>query len=153
MLRLRTYHMLLLSAALIVTPAFASRSHRAPTSGHHHHARHSRRAKRHEVRGQRGIDSARATEIQQALIQKHYLPGPPSGQWDAQTEAAMEKFQADNGWQTRLTPDSRALIKLGLGPDRDAGYLQTASQSSTPTVPPPSTAGDNTLASVHSISN
>jgi len=29
----------------------------------------------------------------------------------------MTKFQADQGWQTKLTPDSRALIKLGLGPD------------------------------------
>jgi hypothetical protein len=28
----------------------------------------------------------------------------------------MQKVQSDNGWQTRITPDSRALIKLGLGP-------------------------------------
>jgi hypothetical protein len=28
----------------------------------------------------------------------------------------MGKLQADNGWQTKLVPDSRALIKLGLGP-------------------------------------
>jgi hypothetical protein len=27
----------------------------------------------------------------------------------------MEKLQADNGWQTKLVPDSRAIIKLGLG--------------------------------------
>ena len=30
--------------------------------------------------------------------------------------AAMQKMQGDNGWQTKITPDSRALIKLGLGP-------------------------------------
>jgi len=29
----------------------------------------------------------------------------------------MERYQADNGWQTKVVPDSRALIKLGLGPD------------------------------------
>ena len=29
----------------------------------------------------------------------------------------MERFQADNGWQSKSVPDSRALIKLGLGPD------------------------------------
>ncbi len=29
----------------------------------------------------------------------------------------MLRYQADNGWQTKITPDSRALIKLGLGPD------------------------------------
>jgi hypothetical protein len=30
----------------------------------------------------------------------------------------MQKFQADNGWQTKLMPDSRAIIKLGLGPSQ-----------------------------------
>ena len=33
------------------------------------------------------------------------------------TKAAMKKFQADQGWQTKLMPDSRAIKKLGLGPD------------------------------------
>ena len=150
MLPLRTYKSILLSAVLIVTPAFASRTHRAPTSGH---AKHSRRAKVHQIQGQREIDPARATEIQSALIKHNYLTGQPTGQWDAQTEAAMQKFQADNGWQTRLTPDSRALIKLGLGPDRDTGSVVAASQSNVAPTPPPSTAGDNTLASIHSISN
>jgi len=28
----------------------------------------------------------------------------------------MQKMQADNGWQTKMIPDSRAIIKLGLGP-------------------------------------
>jgi hypothetical protein len=28
----------------------------------------------------------------------------------------MQKLQGDMGWQTKITPDSRALIKLGLGP-------------------------------------
>lgn len=152
MFQLRTYPTILLSAVLIITPAFASRTHRAPTSGHH--VKHPRRAaKKHEIKGQRQIDPARATEIQTALIKDHYLTGQPTGQWDAQSEAAMQKFQADNGWQTRLTPDSRALIKLGLGPERDAGSLRTASESKTAPAPPPSTAGDSTLASVHSISN
>ena len=32
----------------------------------------------------------------------------------------MSKFQSDQGWQTKLTPDSRALIKLGLGPSQDS---------------------------------
>jgi peptidoglycan hydrolase-like protein with peptidoglycan-binding domain len=55
--------------------------------------------------------------IQQALIREHYLDGEATGTWDAATNAAMQKFQADQGWQTRLMPDSRALMKLGLGPD------------------------------------
>jgi hypothetical protein len=62
-----------------------------------------------------GIDPERATQIQTALIKAGYLTGTPSGTWDAQTQGAMEKLQADNGWQTKLVPDSRAIIKLGLG--------------------------------------
>ena len=65
------------------------------------------------------MDSERATEIQQALIKSGYMTGEPSGVWDAQSSAAMQKLQAANGWQTKITPDSRALIKLGLGPQHD----------------------------------
>jgi hypothetical protein len=62
------------------------------------------------------MPAERATQIQMALIQKGYLAGEPTGAWDAPSIAAMQKLQADNGWQTKLTPDARALIKLGLGP-------------------------------------
>lgn len=57
----------------------------------------------------------RATEIQSALIKAGYLSGEPSGMWDAESNAAMAKYQADNDWQTKFTPDARALNKLGLG--------------------------------------
>ena len=57
------------------------------------------------------------TQIQQALIREHYLNGEPNGKWDATTIAAMQKYQADHGWQTKLTPDARALKNLGLGTD------------------------------------
>lgn len=122
---------ILLSAAIIAAPALAT-----PTSTHkkssttHTSASHSkahssktsaksrkRSKSHHKLHGQQGIDSARATEIQQALIREHYLTGDPSGSWDSATIAAMQKFQADQGWQTKLTPDSRALKKLGLGAD------------------------------------
>ncbi len=66
----------------------------------------------------------RATEIQIALIKAGYMNGEPTGVWNAESNAAMQKLQGDNGWQTKITPDSRALIKLGLGP-------QTASTSPT----------------------
>ncbi|HUV97104.1 MAG TPA: peptidoglycan-binding domain-containing protein [Acidobacteriaceae bacterium] len=91
--------------------------HHTSYSSHHHKSRHHHAA----VIGQRVMDSQRATEIQQALIQAHYLSGSPTGQWDSDTQAAMVKYQTDNGWQTKITPDSRALIKLGLGPKQDAG--------------------------------
>jgi hypothetical protein len=200
---LRTIVAFVLSAALFVSPTFAARVHRAPTSGHSHSSdkatpkvpkgqkahkvkadkadktdtatapvkgrkgrnakadradktdaanapikgRRGRNAKADRaektdtadtpVKGRRGrkgrkvlvavkaprlhgqqsIDPARVTEIQQALIREHYLSGEATGRWDADTAAAMQKYQADQGWQTKLMPDSRAIKKLGLGPD------------------------------------
>src|SRR5579859_7819141 len=83
---------------------------------------------------QTGIDPERATEIQVALIKSGYLSGQPSGTWDASTQAAMQKLQADNGWQTKLVPDSRAIIKLGLGPAQDNVALSnpTAAETRSP---------------------
>jgi peptidoglycan hydrolase-like protein with peptidoglycan-binding domain len=73
------------------------------------------------------IDDNRATQIQTSLIRSGYLSGEASGHWDSQTQAAMQKFQSDNGWQTKLIPDSRAIIKLGLGPNQDAELSNSAS--------------------------
>ena len=74
-----------------------------------------------------GMDSERATQIQSALIKQGYLTGTPSGVWDSQSIAAMQKLQSDNGWQTKIVPDSRALIKLGLG-SQSTTAAQTAPQ-------------------------
>ena len=68
-------------------------------------------------RGQQKIDPTRAREIQEALIRNGYMQGEASGTWDQTSQKAMEKYQSDNGWQSKVIPDSRALIKLGLGPD------------------------------------
>lgn len=160
MLFVRAGQAVLLCAALAVSPAFASRTHRPATAGHAKttSARKShRRLSLKRIHGQRAIDPARATEIQSALVRQKYLTGTPSGQWDAQTQAAMQKYQADHGWQTKITPDSRALINLGLGPNHttDAAQNSGASQASgnAPAVQAPSNEpAANTLASVHSIS-
>jgi hypothetical protein len=69
--------------------------------------------------GQQKIDAERTQQIQEALIREHYLDGQSSGQWDDATQKAMQKYQADNGWQSKTVPDSRALIKMGLGPNQD----------------------------------
>jgi peptidoglycan hydrolase-like protein with peptidoglycan-binding domain len=80
-------------------------------------------------KGQQVIKPDRVTEIQEALIRENYLTGEPSGKWDARTQAAMTRYQADNGWQSKVTPDSRALIKLGLGPDYSQEQLLNAPKS------------------------
>jgi hypothetical protein len=126
---------ILLSTALVASPASASRLHRTSTSSHarvstsshlytsataRSHKGRLAAGRRHVLRGQQVIEPARVTEIQQALIREQYLNGDANGQWDTTTQAAMQKYQADQGWQTKLMPDSRALKKLGLGPDYSA---------------------------------
>ncbi len=147
----RSWHLAALTAlvgsAVALTPAFASRSHRAPTAGHSKHKGHHVTVA-HVIQGQRQIDPARTREIQTALIQKNYMSGEATGEWTPETEAAMQKFQADNGWQTKLMPDSRALIKLGLGPNSLSGAAQ-----GTPAYSANLPAEAGTLASVHSIPN
>jgi hypothetical protein len=143
MIFLRPTVVFLAATAFIAPPLFATNVHRSPTSGqtHSHKLTHSRhRARR--PRGQQAIQPERVTQIQQALIREHYLTGEATGNWDATTIAAMQKYQADHGWQTKLTPDSRALMKLGLGPDyskainaEGASFAQPAAGSSTTTSP------------------
>ena len=107
---------LLLSLSL---PCFAhGRSHRGPISAHSLLRRPTHVAAK--PTGQHSIEDARASELQQALTNAGYLSETPTGHWDAPTEAAMQRYQSDHGWQTKLMPDSRAIIKLGLGPHIDA---------------------------------
>jgi peptidoglycan hydrolase-like protein with peptidoglycan-binding domain len=121
--------MLLLATAM---PCLAlTHARRGPTSS----SKHSKSTK---PAGQRTIDDARATQIQTSLIKSGYLSGEASGHWDAQTQTAMQKFQEDNGWQTKLIPDSRAIIKLGLGPEQDAKPSGGTSAMVTPAVSPAS---------------
>ena len=99
-------------------------------------SKNSRGKKGSKKRGQQVIDSTRAREIQAALIREHYLDGEPSGAWDAPTQAAMQRYQTDQGWQSKTIPDSRALIKLGLGPNNDH-LLNPESAMTTSTADPP----------------
>ncbi len=105
---------------VIAVPAFAGpKTTTSHTRAHANHAAMSTKKSAHPTAHRDAavsIPPERATEIQTALIKQGYLTGEPTGTWDAQTVAAMEKLQADNGWQSKITPDARALIKLGLGP-------------------------------------
>ena len=112
---------------------------------HANTARHRAGARSHRLRGQQAIEPDRVTEIQQALIREHYLTGEANGKWDETTKAAMQKYQADQGWQTKLMPDSRALKKLGLGPDYSNAINAKDSTFAAPppasTIPPAVSAG------------
>ncbi len=95
--------------------------------------KHSRKKK---PRGQQKIDADRASAIQQALIREHYLSGEPAGTWNQASEDAMRRYQADHGWQTKEVPDSRALIKLGLGPSKDHLLNPESAMTTAPDVRP-----------------
>ncbi len=124
-----------------------SKTHTASTG------KRSLRKKTGRARGQQKIDSERAQAIQEALIREHYLNGEATGTWNQASEEAMRRYQADQGWQSKTVPDSRALIKLGLGPSKDhllnpesamttvpdsprAQALPTTSHSPSPTTEP-----------------
>lgn len=134
------------SAALVTVPAMAiSSTHKSASAktpaAHKSSARSGRRlsakskARSHKLHGQQVIDSNRVTEIQQALIREHYLTGDATGNWDDTTRAAMQKYQSDHGWQTRLMPDSRALKKLGLGPDYSGAINAEGASFASPAPP------------------
>ena len=95
----------------------------------------SRRKKTAKTRGQQKIDSERTQAIQEALIREHYLTGEASGKWNDATEAALRHYQSDNGWQSKTVPDSRALIKLGLGPSHDHLLNPESAMTTTPDAP------------------
>jgi peptidoglycan hydrolase-like protein with peptidoglycan-binding domain len=149
-------------ATLAITPAFAAtkkHSHRTTatkvsaknshTSSRTTKGKHGKKAVAKtswKSKGQHAISSDRTRQIQQALIREHYLEGEANGEWDARTQAAMRKFQADQGWQTKVLPDSRALIKLGLGPDH-SGVLNPETAATSPFQPNAPGGGEKTAVS------
>src|SRR6476661_3944921 len=111
----------LLTASMAVATAQpkTANSSKKHTSGKVHKTSHHISKKSRKPRGQQAIDGGRAREIQQALVREHYLTGEPTGTWDSATQEAMRRYQSDQGWQSKTVPDSRALIRLGLGPNHD----------------------------------
>jgi hypothetical protein len=106
------------------------------TSSSHAKGKHSKKTAGWKKRGQQKIDPQRAREIQEALIRQNYMEGTATGTWDDSSQKAMEKFQADNGWQSKSVPDSRALIKLGLGPDHQHLLNPESAMTTSPTSDP-----------------
>jgi hypothetical protein len=78
----------------------------------------------------------RYKEIQQALVDKGYLKGEPTGVWDADSAGAMQRFQMDQ----KLTPNGKinapSLIGLGLGA-KSAGAPEATPLKQPEVSPPP----------------
>jgi hypothetical protein len=96
------------------------------------HSTSKTKGKSSKKRGQKAIESERAEQIQEALIREHYMEGEPSGKWDDATQTALRRYQADQGWQSKSVPDSRALIRLGLGPNHDHLLNPESAMTTTP---------------------
>jgi len=127
--------LVILSLAMVLCSGYAPAATKAASKSARHGHHKGKRKGSWKKKGQQSINAERATEIQQALIREKYLTGEPTGEWDARTQAALIKYQGDNGWQTKVVPDSRALIKLGLGPNYSAELLNgppKASPAATP---------------------
>ena len=129
-MRLAFHKLLIFSTILALGAAYApampqqkAASTPKSTAGKSTKHRRGKRKASWKKKGQQGIKPERAAEIQQALIREKYLTGEPTGIWDTRSQAAMVKYQADHGWQTKEVPDSRALIKLGLGPNYSSENL------------------------------
>ncbi|HWQ52340.1 MAG TPA: peptidoglycan-binding domain-containing protein [Bryobacteraceae bacterium] len=61
----------------------------------------------------------RYREIQQALIDKGYLQGPASGQWNQESADALRRFQREQNLEPNGKINSLSIIALGLGPKYD----------------------------------
>jgi peptidoglycan hydrolase-like protein with peptidoglycan-binding domain len=105
----------------------------------------SHKKKHHSKREptQKAPTADRISEIQSALVRGGYYQGSPSGKWDSNTVAAVQKFQSANGIEANGKLDAPTLQKLGLGSDI-AGVsapkpaTPPACCSTTPAAPPSS---------------
>ena len=156
----RSLGLIFLTATVAALPATAVRSqHSGSTSARGaSHVKTGRKSTKaaaspHKLHGQQAIAPERVTEIQQALIREHYRSGPANGEWDSNTVAAMQKLQGDQGWQTKLMPDSRALKKLGLGADYSGAINAKGASFAAPapanTIPAAQAAGFTAASGVH----
>ena len=117
--KFRALLVVLLGSAVCLAAPPAKKT--AVSTSVHSKSRNHAGKKARKPRGQQAIDSSRTRQIQESLIREHYMNGEPSGKWDDATQMALRRYQADQGWQSKSVPDSRALIRLGLGPDH--GHL------------------------------
>jgi|FLYL01.1.fsa_nt_gi peptidoglycan hydrolase-like protein with peptidoglycan-binding domain len=82
------------------------------------------------------IPRERVLEIQNALIARGYLEGPPSGVYDAETVSAMKRFQQAENLDVTGYPTAHALRRLGLSPGPNGSASAADSGEVIPTRPP-----------------
>jgi hypothetical protein len=93
----------------------------------------------------------RISEIQSSLARGGYYQGDPNGKWDANTVAAMQKFQSANGLDPSGKLDATSLQKLGLG-SGIAGVSAPKPATLTPSAPAKPIAAQPSAASPAAVS-
>jgi len=122
--------------AMPQTPARSPAPAASTSQSASHKKKPTHRRRRHHYRReptQKAPTADRISEIQSALARGGYFKGDPNGKWDANTVAAMQKFQSSQGLDPTGKIDALSLQKLGLGSD-------VAGVSAPKAPPPPSTA-------------
>jgi len=103
-----------------ISPKLGSRSGRKTKSVSAARRKRSKRASTASwKRTQQTPTPERYKEIQQALIDRGYLEGPPTGEWGPTSVDALKRFQQDQKLDPTGKLDALTLIGLGLGPKRD----------------------------------
>ena len=103
--------------------------------------KHTQTSQSHDARRRSAMrpEPQRVQEIQKALIQTGELHQEPTGRWDEATREAMKRYQQANGFAVTGLPDSKSLMKMGLGPHPlppDVATPAASSASLDPTVAP-----------------
>jgi hypothetical protein len=109
------------ASSVVAANSSGSASSASKSSGHSSPAsskkKKSSKKSRHSRREptQKAPTPDRISEIQSSLARGGYYQGEPNGKWDANTIAAMQKFQSANGLDPSGKLDASSLQKLGLG--------------------------------------
>jgi len=85
---------------------------------HKKRSRTKTKSKASKKRGQKAIESERAEQIQKALIREHYMEGNLPGNGTTRLRLRSGVIRPIR-MAVEVGADSRALIKLGLGPSHD----------------------------------
>ncbi len=107
------------ASSVVAANSLGSASSASKSSGHSSPAsskkKKSSKKSRHSRREptQKAPTPDRISEIQSSLARGGYYQGEPNGKWDANTIAAMQKFQSANGLDPSGKLDASSLQKLG----------------------------------------
>lgn len=79
----------------------------------------------------------RYKEVQQALVERGYLAGEPTGEWKQDSIDALKRFQQDQKLDSNGKLDSLSIIALGLGPKRTTAAAAAPAPAEAPKVQQP----------------